>query len=66
MITIPHSFGNSFSISNINWAISLDKIHLGGQLLYNFLCLCNELGDNGVNRKLRDINLTIYGTVVGP
>ena len=63
MITIPHCFGNSFSASNIFWAISLDKIHLGGQLLYNFFFL---LRDKGVNRRLCNNYLTIYGTVVGP
>ena len=49
----------------------MDKIHIRGKLISGLSTFAskvigNELGDNVVNRRLWDINLTIYGTVVGP
>ena len=71
MITNPHRFGNSLNTSNISWIISMDKIRVRRKLLHSLSSFAskvigNELGENAVNRKVRDINLTIYGTVVGP
>ena len=49
----------------------MDKIRVRRKLLHSLSSFAskvigNELGENAVNRKVRDINLTIYGTVVGP